>query len=103
MAGKMQNVPVEIYDQPYNLRTDSGEQYTQELARAVDATMRAIGEQTRSYDSVKLAVLAALHFADECQRFKIRYSHLQQAVTEKAILFTEVLDEGLEDSPAAKR
>ena len=101
MATKVQSVRVEIYDQVYNLRTDSGEQYTKELAQSVDSTMRAIGDQTKSYDSVKLAVLAALHFADECHRMKTRYERLQGAVAEKAVRFTEALEEGLEDSRVA--
>jgi cell division protein ZapA (FtsZ GTPase activity inhibitor) len=101
MAGKMQTVRVEIYDQPYNLRTDSDERYTQDLAQKVDATMRSIGDQMKSYDSVKLAVLAALHFADECHRLQERYDRLQDAVAKKASQFTEALDEGLENSRVA--
>jgi cell division protein ZapA (FtsZ GTPase activity inhibitor) len=101
MAGKMQTIRVEIYDQPYNLKTDSGEQYTHELAQAVDAIMRTIGDQTKSYDSVKLAVLAALHFADECQRLKERYGQLHEAVADKAVQLADALDQGLEQSRVA--
>lgn len=101
MASKTLAVRVDIYDQPYNLRTDSDESYTRQLAQQVDTTMRTIGEQTKSYDSVKLAVLAALHYADECQRLKQRYERLQGAVAEKAVRYTEALEEGLEDSRVA--
>ena len=101
MTGKLQTVRVEIYDQPYNLRTDSGEQYTHNLAQAVDTVMRSIGDETKSYDSVKLAVLAALHVADECERVKERYGQLQDAVVEKAVRLAEALDEGLEKSRVA--
>ena|SRR5689334_19466032 len=101
MTGKLQTVHVEIYDQPYNLKTDSGEQYTHNLAQSVDAIMRSIGEETKSYDSVKLAVLAALHFADECERLKERYSQLQGAVADKAVRLADALGEGLENSRVA--
>lgn len=101
MAGNVRTVRVDIYDQPYSLRTDSSEQYTQELARQVDTTMRSIGDQMKSYDSVKLAVLAALHYADECRRLRERYGRLQEAVAEKANRFTEALDEGLAKSRVA--
>jgi cell division protein ZapA len=101
MAGKVQTVRVEIYDQPYNLKTDSGEQYTHDLAQKVDSTMRSIGDQMKSYDSVKLAVLAALHFADECTRLRERYGHLQEAVAEKAGELSDALDEGLRHSRVA--
>ena len=101
MTGKLQTVRVEIYDQPYNLKTDSGEQYTHNLAHAVDTVMRNIGDESKSYDSVKLAVLAALHFADECERLKDRYAQLQDAVADKAVRLAEALDEGLEKSRVA--
>lgn len=103
MAGKIQSIRVQIYDQAYSLRTDTGEQYTQALAQAVDAAMRSIGDQTGSYDSVKLAVLAALHFADECQRLKLRYGQLQEAVAEKTLRLSEALDEGLAESSGGKK
>ena len=60
MAAKSEGIRVQIYDQYYQLRSDSDEKYTRELAQSVDEVMRTIGEKTRSYDSLRLAVLAAL-------------------------------------------
>ncbi len=95
MAMKPQGIRVEIFDQSYTLRSDSDEPYTRELARSVDATMRSIGEKTHTYDSLRLAVLAALHFADECERLRERHARLEAAVVEKTARCGEVLDAAL--------
>jgi cell division protein ZapA len=57
-------VTVEIYDQTYHL---SGEDtaHVRQLAERVDAKMRAVAAQGRTVDSLRVAVLAALNFADE--------------------------------------
>jgi cell division protein ZapA len=93
MPGKPQGLKVEIFDNVYYLRSDSGEEYTQELARAVDATMRTIAEKTHTFDSLRLAVLAALHFADECERLRKSHAQLNVAVSEKSDRLAEALDE----------
>ena len=95
MAVKPQGIRVEIFDQSYTLRSDSDEQYTRDLARSVDETMRSIGEKTHTYDSLRLAVLAALHFADECARLRERHSRLEAAVLEKTARCSEALEAAL--------
>lgn len=92
MPGKSQGVRVEIYDHVYTLRSGPDEEYTQQLAKSVDATMRTIAEKTHTYDSLRLAVLAALHFADECERWRQRHAKLQEIVAEKSLRFSEALD-----------
>ena len=92
MAGKSQGVRVQIYDQYYQLRSEADESYTRELAQSVDTTMRAIAEKTKTYDSLRLAVLAALHFADECERHRQRHERLNQRVAEKSLEFAQALD-----------
>ena len=92
MAGPSQGIRVEIYDRVYHLRTDSEQDYTQRLAQAVDATMRSLAGKTHTYDSLRLAVLAALHFADECEQLRDRYEKLNAAVSEKSLAFQQVLE-----------
>ncbi|OFV94430.1 MAG: hypothetical protein A3F68_10445 [Acidobacteria bacterium RIFCSPLOWO2_12_FULL_54_10] len=92
MASKSPAIQVEIYDRPYTLRTDAGQDYTRNLAQAVDTVMRSIGEKTNTIDSLRLAVLAALHFADECERMRKQYHDLESAVTEKTAAFHQALD-----------
>jgi cell division protein ZapA len=57
-------VTVEIYDQLYHLAGNNAE-HIRELARQVDAKMRAVAAQGRTADSLRVAVLAALNLADE--------------------------------------
>jgi len=57
-------VTVEIYDQLYHLAGNDAP-HIHELARQVDAKMRAVAAQGRTADSLRVAVLAALNLADE--------------------------------------
>jgi cell division protein ZapA len=59
---------VEIYGQVYSLRTSLDPAYIEELARLVDARMRALANQTDVVDTRRLAVLAALTLADELRQ-----------------------------------
>ena len=86
---------MQIYDQYYQLRSESDESYTRELAQAVDTTMRTIAEKTNTYDSLRLAVLAALHFADECQRARQRHDHLSAQVARTSQQISRALDGAL--------
>ena len=91
-TAKSQGVRVQIYDQYYQLRSESDDNYTRELAQSVDSTMRTIAEKTKTYDSLRLAVLAALHFADECERSRGRSETLSKAVAEKCARLGKALD-----------
>lgn len=55
---------VTIYDQPYHL-TGQDKAHIQRLAETVDSKMRAVASQGQTVDSLRVAVLAALNFADE--------------------------------------
>jgi len=65
--GKSQTIDVEIYDQRYSivLKTSLSESEVRKLAEEVDARMREIARQGNTADSLKVAVLAALHLAQE--------------------------------------
>jgi cell division protein ZapA len=58
-------VKIEIFDQFYNLNTEQGPEYVQQLGDYVDSKMRAVSAAARTVDSLKVAVLAALNIADE--------------------------------------
>ncbi len=57
-------VTVEIYDQVYHL-SGQDPQHIRALAARVDEKMRAVAAQSHTADSLRVAVLAALNFADE--------------------------------------
>lgn len=58
-------IRVEIFNQTYSIRSDGDNEYIQELADYVDRKMREISSGTMTVDSLKVAILAALHIADE--------------------------------------
>ena len=77
-----QDVRVEIFDHVYHLRVGSNADAEQieQAASYVDAKIRAVAANTRDVDSQRLAVLAALHIADELQAMRMRYEALAASV-----------------------
>lgn len=92
-------VKVEIYDQTYQVRGELDEAYVAELARYVDAKMRAVSEATRAVDSLRVAVLAALSLADELQMLRKRQSEFEGALRERAERCLTLVDQALDQSP----
>ncbi len=70
-----QTVRVEIYNQTYSIRSDGDNDYILRLAEYVDRKMRDISSGTFTVDSLKVAILAALHIADEY--YQLRHSQAQ--------------------------
>ena len=65
-----QTIRVEIYNQTYSIRSDGDNDYILDLAEYVDKKMRDISSGTMTVDSLKVAILAALHIADEFYQLK---------------------------------
>jgi cell division protein ZapA len=61
-------ISVEIHGQRYPIRSALDPDYVNRLAVYVDDKIRAAADSTRTGDSVRLAVLAALNIADELFR-----------------------------------
>ncbi|MFP4081246.1 MAG: cell division protein ZapA [Candidatus Aminicenantes bacterium] len=58
---------IEIYGQKYRIRVkgEEDEKYISHLTSYVDQKMREVAVKSKSVDSLKIAVLAALNIADE--------------------------------------
>jgi cell division protein ZapA len=98
MAKESRSIRVSIYDQEYFMRGDLNEEYIQKLAQYVDTKMRAIAERTRTVDTVRVAILAALNVADEYHQLKARHEQVTQNLDEKLGQCTHALDEFLKDA-----
>ncbi len=88
---KIRTVDVEIYDQKYSivLKTPLPENEVRKLADDVDTRMRDIAAQTNTADSLKVAILTALHLAQE-------YKELQQRCDQKTDDLSRALEEVLQ-------
>jgi cell division protein ZapA len=91
-------VEVRIYDQVYHLRGETDEAHAQDLARQVDERMRAVAEVTGAVDSLRIAVLAALHLADELAQMRARQQELEGQIRERAERCLDVVDRALGQS-----
>lgn|SRR5690606_34274486 len=65
-----QSVSVEIAGQVLSIRSDEGPEYVQELADFVDAHLREIGGNRRTFSLQRVALLVAMQIADELFREK---------------------------------
>ena len=84
---KPRRVEVDIYDQRYSilLKTPLPEAEVRKLADEIDSRMRDIAAQANTADSLRVAILTALHLAQE-------YKELQQRCEEKTGEFSRALD-----------
>lgn len=96
MSGKGEStehsIQVEIYNQTYSIRSDGDNEYILQLARYVDGKMRAISSGTLTVDSLKVAILAALHIADEYHQAKDAQAQADAQLGSRSAECTELLD-----------
>jgi cell division protein ZapA len=98
MMGKLkadtfeQSIRVEIYNQTYNIRSDGDNEYIMRLAEYVDSKMRDISSGTLTVDSLKVAILAALHIADEFHQLKNQQEQTDAQLASRSAECAELLD-----------
>jgi cell division protein ZapA len=85
-------IRVEIYNQTYNIRSDGDTEYIIQLAEFVDSRMREISSGTLTVDSLKVAILAALHIADELHRLKNLHEQSDAQLGARSAECAEMLD-----------
>lgn len=94
-----QTVNVRIYNQTYSIRANDGNvERTQQLAAMVDQQMREIAQGALTADSLKVAILAALHIADELDKAKNKYEELNRTLAARSSECAEVLDQVLKNN-----
>ena len=91
MKHEREGIKVEIYDQSYIMKGDLDGDYVQALARMVDAKMRSIATRTRTVDTLRVAVLAAMNIADECQQLRSKMAQVEQKVAECSDVLDDLL------------
>jgi len=92
-----QTIRVEIYNQTYSIRSDGDNEYIQELAEYVDRKMREISSGTLTVDSLKVAILAALHIADEYYQLRHGQAQVDAQLATRSAECSEMLDKLLKN------
>ncbi len=87
-----QTIRVEIYNQTYSIRSDGDNDYILRLAEYVDRKMRDISSGTFTVDSLKVAILAALHIADEFHQLKESQHQSDMQLASRSAECAEMLD-----------
>ena len=88
---------IEIFGTVYPIRGDKDPEYLQELAALVDDRMREISRQVQTVDTGKIAVLAALNFADDLVQCRQRQDGDWGNVQETATALAEDLGKALQE------
>jgi len=88
-------IDVEIYDQKYSilLKSDMQEGDVQRVADDGDEMMREISKVANTPDSLKIAVLAALHFAQEVRDLRRSSEQNDTIIRKKSDEWTHVLEQ----------
>lgn len=100
-SGAAQSIRVEIYNQTYNIRSDGDNDYILRLAEYVDGKMREISSGTLTVDSLKVAILAALHIADEYHQLKNQQEQTDAQLASRSAECAEMLDRVLKHRDSA--
>ena len=87
---KPRTIDVDIYDQKYSivLKSSLAEAEVRELAEEIDVRMRNIASQANTPDSLRVAILTALHLAQE-------YRELQRNCEQKTDEWSRALEQVL--------
>ena len=87
---KPRTIEVDIYDQKYSivLKSSLAEAEVRELAEEIDVRMRNIASQENTPDSLRVAILTALHLAQE-------YRELQRNCEQKTDEWSRALEQVL--------
>jgi cell division protein ZapA len=89
-------VKIDIYDQSYNVNAEENAEYLTELAAYVDLRMREVAEATRTVDSLKVAVLAALNIADELFTMRARQQQIEGPLRQRVEKCVGLVEKAIE-------
>jgi len=95
--GKPRPIDVEIYDQKYTIVLQSSlkEADVRSLADEVDVRMREIASVASTADSLRVAVLTALHLAQELRELRQNCDQNNALINSKTTEWSRTLDQVL--------
>jgi cell division protein ZapA len=94
---------VNIFGQTYHIQGGGDSEQARQAAALVDEKMKLIASQVRSPERFRVAVLAALHLADEYLTARQQAAGIEKDVavrSEQIVALLDKLEEPEEDSPS---
>ena len=88
---RSKTIRVQIHGNEYPVRADTDPEYTRAVAAYVDRKMQEISSDQSLVSSTKIAILAAIHFADELFQERQKREETMNDVAERALQISEVL------------
>lgn len=82
---------VQIFGSDYHVRGDVDPEYIKSVAAYVDAKMQEIATTQSLVSSTKVAILTAIHIADELFQERRKREQTMNDVAERALQISEVL------------
>jgi cell division protein ZapA len=82
---------VQIFGSEYHVRGDADPDYVKRVAEYVDARMHEIATTQSLVSSTKVAILTAIHIADELFQERRKNEQTMNDVAERALQISEVL------------
>ena len=86
---------IDIFDHSYQIRGEVDSKYLGELAAYVDQKMREIAGASKTVDSLKVAVMAALNITDELFQERESARRADSIVYDKSLECSRLLDQVL--------
>jgi cell division protein ZapA len=82
---------VQIFGSDYHVRGEADAEYIRGLAAYVDSKMQEIATEQSLVSSTKVAILTAIHIADELFQERRKLDHSMNEVAERALRLSEPL------------
>jgi len=85
---------VKIYGTEYSVRSQADPEYVRQVGEAVDQEMRRLSQNKVIKSTAELAVLAAMHLADDLFRTREQLQEALRRVGDTTDALEKILDEG---------
>ena len=85
-------VEVSIMGQKFTVRSDSNEEYVEQIAEFVNEKISEISSKTKSIPSLNVAILAAMNIADEYMRHTEKKKKVITRIEKKIDGMIELID-----------
>jgi len=96
-------VEVNILGHEYTVKTDTDEEYIQEIASYVDKKMSEIVRNTKTVSTLNVAILAALNIADDFFKERDKTEDLLTQVENRSNEIVEAIDTQLKQGNLGKK